>query len=512
MGVKAGHIVKPFATTTIEGLCCLKRIGREGHLLAMPSANAIRVLVVDDDESQRVLLGEMTASLGFTVALASDGEDALAQHSELAADVILTDLMMPRMDGFDLLRKLEAMGDRTPTVVLTGVGGIEQGISVIHDLKAFWFLEKPVQPNILRALLERAVAQKHLQNETDILNRQLSHQGVLGEIVGGSAVMRQLYSLISQVAPTSASVLITGESGTGKELVARAVHRLSSRSGSPFIAINCAAMPETLIESELFGHEKGAFTGAVERHAGCFEQAHNGTVLLDEIADMPIGTQAKLLRVLEEGKVRRLGGKSELPVNVRVIAATNRAPDKALKENRLREDLFYRLNVFHITLPPLRERKEDIPAICDAMLTNLNNKHNCHVSGLHPDVLDSFQKSLWPGNVRQLRNVMERAVIVAGQGTILPRHLPADPSVPGTAPVAPQSTDEEAIRIRVGPQLSEVEQAYIDLVLKHTNNNKTRAAEILGVSLRTLHNRVRAVSEASSEKDEAKGATAQCSA
>lgn len=476
----------------------------------MSSLPPVSVLIVDDDEYQRTELVRMTQSLGFAVTTASDGEDALEKHAAGAADVILTDLMMPRMDGFDLLRTLESMGDRTPTIVLTGVGGIEQGISIVHDLKAFWFLEKPVQPNILRALLERAAAQKHLIKETDILNRQLSHQGILGDIVGGSAVMRQVYSLISQVAPTSASVLITGESGTGKELVARAVHRLSSRSSSPFIAINCAAMPETLIESELFGHEKGAFTGAVERHAGCFEQAHNGTVLLDEIADMPIGTQAKLLRVLEDGKVRRLGGKNELPVNVRVIAATNRPPEQALKENHLREDLFYRLNVFHIALPPLRERKEDIPAICDAMLANLNNKHNCHVSGLHPEVLENFKNASWPGNVRQLRNVIERAVIVAGQGTILTKHLPSDPSVPGSAPSVPQSVDEESIRIRVGPRMSEVEQAYIDLVLKHTNNNKTRAAQILGLSLRTLHNRVRAGSDPALDKDDAKGVAVNC--
>jgi len=307
--------------------------------------------------------------------------------------------------------------------------------------------------------------------------------------------MRQLYSLISQVAPTSASVLVTGESGTGKELVARALHRLSPRSASPFIAINCAAMPETLIESELFGHEKGAFSGAVERHAGCFEQAHNGTVLLDEIADMPIATQAKLLRLLEERKVRRLGGKAELPVNVRVVAATNWAPDRALQENRLREDLYYRLNVFHIALPPLRDRKQDIPAICEAILSTLNKKHECHVSGLHPDVLETFLQASWPGNVRQLRNVLERAVIVAVEGTILLRHLPMDSGVRSRPEIA-QPTDDESLRIRVGPQMSEVEQAYIDLVLKHTNNNKTRAAEILGLSLRTLQNRARL-----SEKD-----------
>ena len=472
----------------------------------MNGSPRVRVLIADDEECQRNLLADLITALGFVVATASDGEDALEQHAAQAADVILTDLVMPRMDGFDLLRSLESAGDRTPTIVLTGVGGIEQGISLVHDLKAFWFLEKPVQPEILRALLERAVAQKHLIDETGILTRQLSYQGVMGEIVGGSAVMRQLYSMISQVAPTSASVLITGESGTGKELVARAVHRLSTRSGNPFIAINCAAMPETLIESELFGHEKGAFTGAVERHPGCFEQAHNGTVLLDEIADMPIGTQAKLLRVLEDGKVRRLGGKNEIPVNVRVIAATNWAPERALKENRLREDLYYRLNVFHIALPPLRERKDDIPAVCDSILSNLNKKHNTHVSGLHPEVLESFQNASWPGNVRQLRNVLERAVIVAGKGTILAEHLPDDASVSSDAPNPVQPADEESIHIRVGPQMSEVEQAYIDLVLKHTNNNKTRAAEILGISLRTLHNRVRAVSG----KEEMQGAAANC--
>jgi DNA-binding NtrC family response regulator len=436
------------------------------------------------------MLAEMTAALGFAVVTSPDGEDALAQHSAQAADVILTDLIMPRMDGFELLKTLESAGDRTPTIVLTGVAGIEQGISVVHDLKAFWFLEKPVQPDILRALLERAVAQKQLIDETKILNRELTHRGLLGDIVGGSAVMRQVYSLISQVAPTSASVLVTGESGTGKELVARALHRLSPRSASPFIAINCAAMPETLIESELFGHEKGAFSGAVERHAGCFEQAHNGTVLLDEIADMPIGTQAKLLRLLEERKVRRLGGKAEIPVNVRVVAATNWTPERALEENRLREDLYYRLNVFHIALPPLRDRKQDIPAICDAILSNLNKKHNCHVSGLHPEVLGTFLQASWPGNVRQLRNVLERAVIVAVDGTILPRHLPEDSGIRSNPEIA-QPVDEDSIQIRVGPQMSEVEQAYIDLVLKHTNNNKTRAAEILGLSLRTLQNRAR---------------------
>jgi DNA-binding NtrC family response regulator len=457
---------------------------------AMPrSAFVSRVLVVDDEERERAALAQMIAALGFTVVPVGDGEEALKSHAANPAAIIVTDLMMPRMDGFELLKRMDALGDRTPTIVLTGFGSIEKAISVVHDLKAFWFLEKPVQSTILGALLERAAAQKRMIDETALLNRQLSNKGVMGDMVGSSTVMRQVYSLIAQVAPTSASVLITGESGTGKELVARALHRLSPRAGGPFIAINCAALPETLMESELFGHEKGAFTGAAERHPGCFEQANNGTVLLDEIADMPIGTQAKLLRVLEEGKVRRLGGNNDLQVQVRVVAATNRAPEVAIRDKHLREDLFYRLNVFHINLPPLRQRKEDIPAICEAILSNLNQKHQCRVANIHPEVLENFQKAPWPGNIRQLRNVLERAVIVAGEGTILSKHLPMQSSVPSSAPAVTEADD--SIHVRFGPPLSEVEQSYIQLVLKQTANNRTRAAEILGISLRTLHNRIR---------------------
>ena len=292
-----------------------------------------RVLVVDDDARQREVLAEMLASLGFDVVTASDGGEALEVHAEHPADVILTDLIMPRMDGFELLRSLEEHGDRTPTIVLTGFGSIEKAISVVHDLKAFWFLEKPVQPGILRTLIERAATQGRLVEETEVLNRQLSFHGVLGDLVGGSAAMRQVFSEIQQVAPTSASVLITGESGTGKELVARALHRLSPRSGGPFVPVNCAALTETLIESELFGHEKGSFTGALERHIGCFEQANNGTVFLDEIGDMRDRDTGQAVARSGRGcKVRRLGGKIDLPVEVRVVAATNKIPEDAIRD------------------------------------------------------------------------------------------------------------------------------------------------------------------------------------
>jgi len=304
--------------------------------------------------------------------------------------------------------------------------------------------------------------------------------------------MRQIFSLIRQVAPTTASVLITGESGTGKELVARAIHRLSPRAGGPFIAVNCAALPESLMESELFGHEKGAFTGAVERRAGCFERAQNGTLLLDEIGEMPIGTQAKLLRVIEESKVRKLGGATDIPISVRVLAATNHSPEKAIQNKLLREDLYYRLNVFHISLPALRDRKQDIGPISTALIRDLNKKHGCRVTHLSPEVLQRFEEYSWPGNVRELRNFVERAVILAGQGEVQSRHLPTT-LVPQPERAAAQT--EGVLQISVGARMKEVEEAYIKLVLKHTEHNRKRAAEILDIGLHTLYNKLRAYRE-----------------
>jgi transcriptional regulator with PAS, ATPase and Fis domain len=288
-------------------------------------------------------------------------------------------------------------------------------------------------------------------------------------------------------------VLITGESGTGKELVARTIHALSPRRQGPFIAINCAALPETLIESELFGHEKGSFTGASERRAGCFEVAQHGTLLLDEIGEMPLQTQAKLLRILEDSKVRRLGSKQEFEVDVRVVAATNKVPEEAVKGGHLREDLFYRLNVFHIHLPPLRERMDDIAAIAEGLIADLNRKHECRVGGISSEVLELFQGHAWPGNVRELRNVLERAVILAGEGLIEPRHLPAfllGRSMAAAASAA-GPTEGEGVRFQIGTTVEEAEKGLILRTLEHTKNNKTRAAEILGISLKTLHNKLK---------------------
>src|SRR6202167_1228405 len=395
-----------------------------------------RVLVVDDEESQRTALASMITLWGYSVETAADGQEALEKLASFDAHVIITDLMMPRMDGQELLRRLKAQGGGPPAIVQTAFGNLETAVATIHDLGAFWFLEKPVQSQALRLLLERAAAQGRLVEHTEHLQRQLSYQGVLGEMVGASPKMQAVFALIRQVAPSRAAVLITGESGTGKELAARALHALSPRRSAPFVAINCAALPETLIESELFGHEKGAFTGALERRAGCFELAQNGTVLLDEIGDMPLGTQAKLLRVLEDQRVRRLGSKTEIQLDVRVIASTNSPLEVAMREGRFREDLFYRLNVFPVPLPPLRDRKEDLPVLISALLEDLNRKHGTKVTDIAPDVQDRLRVYNWPGNVRELRNVLERAVILAGEGMLHASHLPpgfGGAPVPATA-------------------------------------------------------------------------------
>ena len=451
-----------------------------------------RVLIADDEENQRQGLAAMIGGWGFEASTAFDGQDALERAASFDPHVLITDMMMPRVDGSELLRRLKEGGSRIPAIVITAFGNIETALATIHDLGAFWFLEKPIQPRVLRFLLERAAQQSRLAEEAERLQRQLSYQGQLGDLVGNSEPMQQLFSLIRQVAPSRAAVLVTGESGTGKEVVARAIHKLSPRAGGPFVAINCAALPETLMESELFGHEKGSFTGAVERRAGCFELAQHGTLLLDELAEMPIGTQAKLLRVLEDSSVRRLGGSKEMIVDVRVVAATNRDPQDAIRKGQLREDLYYRLNVFGLELPPLRRRLDDVPALADAILADLNRKHGLKIAGFDSDFLARMQRHRWPGNVRELRNTLERAAIIAGSGTLEVRHLPpgfgAAPSA--TAPAAVPSSSA-AISVPVGTTVEQAEKSLIFLTLAHTKNNKTRAADMLGISLKTLFNKLK---------------------
>jgi DNA-binding NtrC family response regulator len=413
------------------------------------------------------------------------------------------------MDGFGLLQHLRDAGDSTPTIVITAFGNIEKAVQTVHELGAYWFLDKPIQPSVLEVLIRRAGSHAGLLADKRNLERQLSYKGSLGQLVGTSPKMQEIFSLLQQAAPSKACVLITGESGTGKELVARTVHALSPRRQGPFIAINCAALPETLIESELFGHEKGSFTGASERRPGCFEVAQHGTLLLDEIGEMPLQTQAKLLRILEDSHVRRLGGKLEFHVDVRVVAATNKVPEEAVRGGNLREDLYYRLNVFHVHIPPLRERKADIPSLAEVLMADMNRKHDCRVTEISAAVLETFERHNWPGNVRELRNVLERAVILAGEGAIERKHLPAflsngvvavavgaGSAVAATAP----ADDDESVRFAVGTTVEEAEKGLILRTLEHTKNNKTRAAEILGISLKTLHNKLKEYGAAKEEE------------
>jgi DNA-binding NtrC family response regulator len=400
---------------------------------------------------------------------------------------------MPRLDGIGLLTKLGEEGaglsSNLAVIVLTAMGSIQLAVEAMK-LGAYDFLQKPVDATRLRTILANATRQRATEIELEVARRRLRESGVLGTMVGNSKAMREIFGLIEQIAPSNVHVLITGESGTGKELVARTLHDLSPRKAKPFVGVNCAAIPETLIESEIFGHEKGAFTGAAERRAGCFELAAGGTLLLDEIGEMPSGTQAKLLRVLEERKLRRLGARNEQDVDVRVLAATNRDPNTAVAEGHLRADLFYRLNVFNIHMPPLRDHMEDLPAMAEAMLGQMNQKHNRRVSGVAPSMLDRMMAYNWPGNARELRNTIERAVILCPDGAPLDvGHLP-----PGFAKQQPQTYhafDAGMVPVHVGTTVDEAERLLILRTLEATGQNKTRAAEILGVSLKTLHNKLK---------------------
>src|ERR1035437_10294368 len=402
--------------------------------LEMPNHMA-RILVVDDEVNQRSALGSVVTRWGYQVETASDCVEALVKLKDFEADVVITDLNMPNLDGKGLLEELQKLPSPPPAIVLTAFGNLETALETVHQLGAFWFIEKPLQPQALKMIVERALDRRRLATHAGRLERELASRGVLGDLIGESASMQEIFALLQQAAPTKATIRTPGESGPGKEIGARAIHQTTPRRSGPFFAVNCAAMPESLIESELFGHEKGAFTGAVERRAGCFELARGGTLLLDEIGDMPVNTQAKVLRILEDHRVRRLGSAHEIELDVRILASTNKNLSDIIAKGTFREDLFFRLNVFEVPLPPLRERKEDIPLLVRELLSGLNRKHDCRVTEVSPEVLAIFERYDWPGNVRELRNLLERAVILAGSGSVTPTHLPRGfAGRPDTAP------------------------------------------------------------------------------
>jgi DNA-binding NtrC family response regulator len=453
-----------------------------------------RLLIVDDDAASRQGLQKLLTVWGYDVTAAADGQEALERAAGRAPDLVIADLVMPVMDGLELLARLRCDFPTTPVVFLTGQGSIESAVQAIKE-GAYDYLTKPVDPTRLQLVLDRALERSETAREVRLLRRQLRQRGAFGRILGGSRGMMEVMRQVELAAPTDATLFIAGESGTGKELVARTVHELSPRRRGPFVAVNCAAIPETLLESEIFGHERGSFTGAAERRQGCFELADGGTLFLDEIAEMQPGTQAKFLRVLQEGQFRRLGAKAEIRVNVRVVAATNKDPSKALQDGTLREDLYYRLNVFAIALPPLRDRLEDLADLAQAFVEEFKERHGRSVRGIDETALAILQRHRWPGNVRELRNAIERAVIVCPGDLVRAEHLPSlgAPSEPVSA--VDQTLDRGRdigadLVVPIGTTVEGAERALILKTLQTTGGNKTRAAEILGISLKTLHNKL----------------------
>ena len=442
-----------------------------------------RILVVDDEEASRKGLKALLSNWGYEVEEAANGEEALEKAASFRPALVVADLVMPRLDGLGLLKALREEQPLATVIIVTGQGTIETAVAATKQ-GAYDYLTKPVDVPRLRILIEKALEKGEALREVALLRRRVKEVWGVGNLVGNSKAMQEVYRLIELAAPTPAPVLISGESGTGKELVARTLHELSPRGSGPFVAINCSAIPETLLESEIFGHEKGAFTGALERRAGCFELAHGGTIFLDEVAEMSPSTQAKFLRILQDGIVRRLGGKAEIKVDVRVVAATNKDLQTALKDGALREDLYYRLNVFSISLPPLRERREDIPLLIQAFIEEFNARYEKRIRSVDEAGLRLLSQHPWPGNVRELRNTIERATVVCDADLITPTHLSLGP--------AGETRDEspESLTLPLGVPLEEAEKQLILRTLASVNNNKTRAAEILGISLKTLHNKL----------------------
>jgi DNA-binding NtrC family response regulator len=452
-----------------------------------------QILVVDDEAGCREGLRRLLEAWGYEAETAASGEEALARMKTGRSSAVITDLVMPGIDGLEFIRRIQGEFP-VPVIVLTGQGTIEQAVEAIR-LGAQDILEKPVEPEKLKILLEKLAVSRDIVGELLRLRAELRDKGSFGELRGIGEKSKAIFSQIEKVAPSTLSVLVVGESGTGKELVAQTLHKLSQRRRNAFIALNCAAIPATLLESEIFGHERGAFTGAVQRKIGCFEMADRGTLFLDEIAEMDASLQAKLLRVLQEQKFRRLGGAEVIEADVRVLAATNRDPREAIADGKLREDLYYRLNVFTIQLPPLRDRPEDIPLLSQHFAEQYAARTGTKVCPIDGDALSCMVNHSWPGNIRELKNSIERAALLSAGGTIKPEHLPPEvATAAGPTPVTEaDSTDESGPRIvlPIGITMAETEREMIRSTLAHTSGNKTQAAKILDISLKTMHNKVK---------------------
>src|SRR5262245_45984950 len=463
-----------------------------------------RILVADDEPSMRWLLERVLRQAGHSVTVVEDGAGALAQASAEPFDLAFVDVGMPDVDGLEVRSRLRSSSPDTAVIVMTAHGSVRSAVEAMQR-GAYDYLTKPFDNDVVRLLAERALSARALAREVVELRTGIQEVWEFGALVGKSPRMQEVYKTIGRIAGTDVTVLLRGESGTGKEVVARAVHHYSRRAGKPFVAVSCAAIPPTLLEAELFGHERGAFTDAHQRRLGRFELAHGGTVYLDEVGDMGPELQPKLLRVLQERELERIGGAEPIRVDVRVLAATNRDLEALIREGRFREDLFYRLNVVSVTLPPLRERREDIPFLVDHFLAKYAGELG--ERALAAEALDRLTGYAWPGNVRELENVIQHAMVMAGAGVILPEHLPITPGpgVPwvreGTLEQLIQEKLEECVRglgARESANLYElvlglVERPLLRAVLRETGGNQLRAAALLGINRNTLRKKLRAL-------------------
>ncbi len=441
------------------------------------------ILLVDDDLAHRTMLKAHLGGIGYDIVEADDGDVAIHLVREREIDLVLLDLKMQRVGGMEALTAIHQVRPALPVIMLTAFSSVESAVEAMKK-GAFDYITKPVDAAELALIVARALDFERLQQENLSLKERLGEKFDFGNIIGTSRPMRELFETLALVAPSDATVLITGESGTGKELVAGAVHHNSARADGPFVKVNCAALHENLLESELFGHERGSFTGAAEQRKGRFELAHKGTLFLDEIGDMSLTTQAKILRVLQEGEFERLGGVKTIKVDVRLVAATHKDLEGMVEAGSFRQDLFFRLSVVPLHLPALRERPEDIPPLADHFLKKYSNKNRKDIRNFQPEAMDALLAYGWPGNIRELENAVERAVILCPGEQIGLCELP-------TAIRQALTSNERPSVPRPGMTLKEMEKDLIRATLQKTDGNRTKAAEILGITRQTLQNKLR---------------------
>jgi two-component system response regulator HydG len=448
------------------------------------------IFVVDDDPAHRAMLRTLLGGWGYAVVEAEDGSTAIQKARERPFDLILMDIRMIKVSGLEALREIKSYNPAIPVVIMTAYASVDTALKALKN-GAYDYLTKPLDFDELRLTLERAMDHTRLREENRLLKESLWDHFDTGNIIGRSAVMVKLLETVSQVAPSEATVLITGESGTGKEMIAGAIHFNSRRKDGPFIKLNCAAITESLLESELFGHEKGAFTGAYRKKGGRFVQAHGGSLFLDEISEMSLAMQVKLLRVLQEREITRVGGEESVTVDVRLIAATNKDLLQLMEREQFREDLYYRLNVVALTIPPLRERREDIPLLAQHFLRHFSEKNHKPIKGFTPQAMDRFIRHAWPGNVRELMNAVERGVVLSRSEYLGEEDLPL---IAAETPAGEKASATDAIPTDM--PLDEVEKVAIMKVLELSRGNKSEAARRLGITRKTLLKKLKSYGEA----------------